>query len=255
MRDKPRLLDLYCKAGGASMGYFKAGFDVVGVDIEPQPRYPFYFSENDALWVLESLIAGNILRFRTNNSYPVMFGLEDFDAIHASPPCQGYGRLQINTKYHPKLIEPTRDCLLRTGKPFIIENVPGAPLIDPLVLCGSMFEGLRVWRHRLFEIHGFKVKQPICQHERVPEPLDVTGTGGPCNHRRTKGGGLHRKPRNMAEARTAMGNDWMTRKELVESVPQAYTYFIGKIALEKLWQNNGGGVYEKETEYYRKGEE
>ncbi|MDQ6719338.1 MAG: DNA cytosine methyltransferase [Candidatus Dormibacteraeota bacterium] len=133
--DKPRLLDLFCCAGGAGVGFARAGFDVVGVDIKPQPNYPFEFIQADAL-----------------NLDPGL--LESFDAVHASPPCQSYSDLaKRNRNGHmwPRLIEPTRKLLRSLGVPYIIENVEGAPLIDPVILCGTMFSELRVIRHRLFE--------------------------------------------------------------------------------------------------------
>jgi DNA (cytosine-5)-methyltransferase 1 len=128
-----RLLDLFCGAGGAGMGYHRAGFEVVGVDIKPQPRYPFEFHRADALEYL-------------NQHW------REFDIIHASPPCQFYSRAtKMNgTKHnHPDLLQPTIDALDATGKPYIVENVPGAPMKNYLMLCGTMF-GLRVFRHRLF---------------------------------------------------------------------------------------------------------
>lgn len=148
---KPRLLDLFCCAGGAAMGYHRAGFDVIGVDIEKRPRYPFPMLRCDVLDM--------DYRF-----------LRTFDAIHASPPCQAHSDLakrNKNADKWPKLIPPTRKMLREAGVPYIIENVEGAPLIDPVVLCGTMFPGLRVLRHRLFECsfpvqappHG---KHPIC---------------------------------------------------------------------------------------------
>ena len=207
----PKILDLFCGAGGAAKGYHRAGFEVIGVDIKPQPHYPFEFHQADAL----------------------EFPLEGFDAYHASPPCQGYSRLQIAGKTYPKLIEPTRQVLTRTGLPFVIENVMGAPLLEPVILCGSMFS-LGVWRHRLFEIHSFHVIQLECRHTEHPFPLDVTGTGGPCLSRTTPGGGIHRKPRNMAQACKAMGIDWMTRKELTQAIPPAYTEFIGQYLMKAV---------------------
>jgi DNA (cytosine-5)-methyltransferase 1 len=151
---KPRLLDLFCGAGGAAMGYSRAGFEVVGVDIEPQRRYPFEFIKGDAIVGLESLLARGLDHYL----------LCDFDAIHASPPCQAYGSLRaLNpTKDYPRLIEPTRELLVAIGLPYVIENVPGAPLIDPVRLCGSMV-GLPIRRHRLFEC-TFPVLRARCQH-------------------------------------------------------------------------------------------
>ncbi len=132
---KPRLLDLFCCAGGAGTGYSLAGFDVLGVDIKPQPNYPFPFIQTDALNLDSKFVL-------------------TFDAIHASPPCQSYSDLAKrngNADAWPRLIEPVRDLLVESGLPYIIENVEGAPLRNPIVLCGTMFKGLRVLRHRLFE--------------------------------------------------------------------------------------------------------
>jgi DNA (cytosine-5)-methyltransferase 1 len=203
---KPRLLDLFCGAGGAAMGYHRAGFEVVGVDIQPQPHYPFEFHQADAM------------------TYP----LDGFDAIHASPPCQAYSVLRRFTDgSYPALIEPVRERLKASGVPWVIENVVGAPLLNPVRLCGSSF-GLRVWRHRLFEMTDPPTLVPTCSHYFHGLPLDVTGTGGPSRKPRvTPGGGLSRKPRDLAEARAAMGIDWMTRQELAEAVPPAFTEWIG----------------------------
>jgi DNA (cytosine-5)-methyltransferase 1 len=211
---KPRLLDLFCGAGGCSVGYQRAGFDVVGVDIEPQPNYPFTFHQADAM----------------------TFPLEGFDAIHASPPCQEYSALSgLTTKDYPKLIEPVRGRLEATGLPYVIENVVGAPLIAPVRLCGSSF-GLRVWRHRLFEVsHNAPTLVPPCSHHHHPLPLDVTGTGGPSSKPRTSPcGGLSRKPASLAEAREAMGIDWMNRAELANAIPPAYCEHIGHYLLNAV---------------------
>ena len=132
MMSKPKALDLYCKAGGTSMGLHRAGFEVTGVDIEPQKRYPFEFVLGDAL------------------EYCAQHGHE-FDLVVAGPPCQLYSvTASLSNGNHPDLVGPTREALIATGKPYIIENVPGSPLINPLVLCGTMF-GLALIRHRLFE--------------------------------------------------------------------------------------------------------
>lgn len=204
-----KILDLFCGAGGASMGLHKAfpNAHIFGVDINPQKRYPFNFTQGDAM----------------------EHTLDGFDFIWVSPPCQAHSRLNgINNKVYADFIAPMRDRLLvevPENIPTIIENVVGAPLIDPITLCGSMF-GLGVWRHRLFET-SFGVVQPKCCHEIVPLPIDVTGTGGPCLKRTTSGGGLHRKPKNMKQARDVMGIDWMTRKEIVQSIPPAYAEYLG----------------------------
>lgn len=214
---RPLLLDLFCGAGGAAMGYFDAGFSgVVGVDIHAQPRYPFDFFQGDALSVLREM----------NGHLP-------FEAIHASPPCQAYSVTKsLHAAEYPRLIAETRELLLATGLPFVIENVEGArsELRDPIRLCGSSF-GLGVRRHRLFECHGFEVGLvPPCNHGEQPEPIDVTGTGGPRRNtaRTSPGGGNSRKPESLAHAREAMGIDWMTRQELSEAIPPAYTAWIGE---------------------------
>src|SRR5712671_6083117 len=170
---RPLAVDLFCKAGGASMGLHRAGYRVIGVDIQPQPHYPFEFVQAHAL--------------------EPPLDLSRFDLIWASPPCQAYtGMQRINTRSprrdHPRLIEPVRAMLRGAGKPYIIENVAGAPLIDPIVLCGSMF-GLRVRRHRLFEC-SFWTLRPQCRHDLQPEPAVVWGDGRPTRQevRRTRRG-------------------------------------------------------------------
>ena len=204
-----RVLDLYCGAGGAAMGYYRAfGPDVyiLGVDHKPQPRYPFEFVQADALEFMRD-------------------GRGDgFDFYHASPPCQAFSVTKsLHDNEYPDLIAVTRQALKMTGKPFVIENVPGAPLENPLTLCGSSF-GLGARRHRLFETHPLILFRPHCLHHEQDAPLDVTGTGGPCPR--------HNKPQNVAEARRAMGIDWMTRQELNEAIPPAYTEWIGRRIME-----------------------
>lgn len=224
---KPRILDLFSGAGGAAMGYARAGFEVVGVDVIAQPHYPFEFHQADALDVL----AG---RSWDDGCEPSL-RVEDFDFIHASPPCQDYSSLKGFTDgSYPRLIEPVRAALQAIGKFYVIENVVGSDLIAPIRLCGSSF-GLRVWRHRLFEMSHPPALVPTCSHYHHPKPLDVTGTGGPSLKPRTApGGGLSRKPSNLAEAREAMGIDWMTRPELSEAIPPAFTEWIGIQLLASL---------------------
>jgi DNA (cytosine-5)-methyltransferase 1 len=199
------------------MGYHLAGFEVVGVDIEPQPNYPFEFYQRDALSVLPHAIA------------------DPWGAIHASPPCQAYSTLSsFTTREYPRLVEPVRELLEISGLPYVVENVVGAPLINPIRLCGSSF-GLRVWRHRLFEMTNPPAMVPPCSHHQHPKPLDVTGTGGPSSKPRVKpGGGLSRKPKNLADAREAMGIDWMTRSELAEAIPPAFTEWIGRHLMAEI---------------------
>lgn len=194
------------------MGLARAGYDVVGVDIKPQPRYPFQFVQADAL--------------------RPPFELKDFDFIWASPPCQDYSALKgLTEKERGKLIPQVRAMLIASGKPYVIENVVGSELRDPIRLCGSMF-GLGVWRHRDFEMSHPPLLIPECQHPLVPEPIDVTGTGGPfAGTRKSANGGVSRKPKNLSHARSAMGIDWMTRVEISQAIPPAFSEFIGRAAL------------------------
>jgi DNA (cytosine-5)-methyltransferase 1 len=201
-----KVLDLFCGAGGAGMGLHRAGFEVVGVDIRPQPNYPFEFHQADA----------------------VTFPLDGFDFIWASPPCQAHTTLAARhqDRDYPCFIEATRARLRAAGVPYVIENVVGAPLIHPIQLCGSSF-GLKVRRHRLFEA-SFPILALPCAHEAQGQPIDVSGTGARRVKPRTDGkGGNPNKPRNLAEAREAMGIDWMSRKEISQAIPPAYSQFIG----------------------------
>jgi len=203
-----RILDLFCGAGGAAMGYHRAGFDVVGVDKYPQPNYPFEF------------VQGDVFKWCADNS------IGSFDAIHASPPCQAYSTtVSLHNNTHPQLVEPTRDLLKATGLLYVMENVVGAPFHNYFRLCGSSF-GLRVWRHRLFEANWEIGMVPPCSHVQHPLPLDVTGVGGP--------GGRHRKPSSLAQAQEALGIDWMKRKELSQAIPPDYTEFIGRQLMREV---------------------
>jgi DNA (cytosine-5)-methyltransferase 1 len=206
---KPRLLDLFCGAGGAAMGYHRAGFEVVGVDINPQPHYPFTFVRGDAL------------AFLWGSETP-------FDAIHASPPCQAFSitgnlaRGQGNKASAVDLLTPIRPLLEATGLPYVIENVAGAPLRDPVQLCGSTF-GLGVRRHRLFESNVLLMAHGTCRHAEQGRPIGVYGSP---NDDIPQGG---RTARTVAEAQEAMGIDWMPRwSELKEAVPPAFTEHIGR---------------------------
>jgi DNA (cytosine-5)-methyltransferase 1 len=206
-----RLLDLFCGEGGAGMGYIRAGFDVTGVDIKPQPRYPFAFVQAGAL------------------EYMRQHGHE-FDVIHASPPCQVYSVTRpLSRGDHPDLVAATREALLAVGKPFVIENVPGAPLINPLVLCGTMF-GLQVIRHRLFEVWPEPVwfSPTTCRHEG-------RSTGGSKNGAPVRRLGKEYQYLSVAghdfikaDAERAMGIDWMTRNGLSQAIPPAYTEWLGR---------------------------
>jgi DNA (cytosine-5)-methyltransferase 1 len=191
------------------MGYSRAGFEVVGVDINPQPRYPFEFIQVDALVVLE--------RWLEND------GLEDdIDAIHASPPCQAYMRSGVVSKdgRHPDFLGPTRELLEQTGLPWVVENVPGAPMRPDAVLCGSHF-GLEVRRHRWFE---FSWAEPVmtlsCDHS-----LPITGVYG--NPHGANGAAPGMLPSDHPTWSRALGIDWMTSAELADAIPPAYTELIG----------------------------
>lgn len=218
-----RLLDLFCGAGGCAMGYHRAGFtEIVGVDNRPQPRYPFTFVQADAL------------------EYLAEHGHE-FDAIHASPPCQRYSEAnrcnknQIRCRKaedHPDLVDPTRLLLLAIGRPWVIENVPGAPLRDSLLLCGTMFR-LKVKRHRMFESNIY-LHSPgqRCWHPRRGLIGKSGVRGKKIGDWISVAGSTDRKV-----AAFAMGIDWMAnRHELSQAIPPAYTEFVGKQLLASLSQ-------------------
>lgn len=213
---RPRLLDLYCGAGGAAVGYWRAGWDVVGVDLADQPNYPFRFVQGDALDTLDDL-----------------WLTEGFDAIHASPPCQlftAYRRRGAGVgDGYPDLVIDTRMTLEATGLPYVIENVPGAPLDNPVQLCGSSF-GLGVRRHRLFETN-WPLMVPPCAHglQRGDYPQATNRT----NRRRTAEVGVWRIP--LEQQKAAMGVDWdVTLEELSEAIPPAFTEFIGERLLAHI---------------------
>lgn len=213
----PKLLDLFCCQGGASRGYADAGYEVVGVDIDPQPRYPFEFMQRDALGFDPEWIAAN------------------FDAVHASPPCQAHTLAQkIMKRDHPDLIEPTRALLRATGLPYVIENVPGAPLIDPVTLCGPMF-GLETYRHR-----GFETNWPLWAHEHLPHEARTTKMGRPY----TPGEYMHIVGNfsGVEEARRIMAMPWANRDGLREAIPPAYTEFIGSQMLHALVSTGSGST-------------
>lgn len=216
---KPRLLDLFCGAGGAAAGYDAAGFEVIGVDIHPQPHYPFRFVQDDALGYLNNLFMD--------------FDRMPFDAIHASPPCQAYtrkasdwGRKRNHWTDHPDLLAPTRELLKATGLPYVIENVPGAPIDAQVELCGTHF-GLPLIKHRLFEANWALPMPPAsCDHSRVYNPWSGAG-------------------RSAAKLREAQGTPWIpmsggaSRKagvtgDLFNAIPPAYTEHIGKALIEHL---------------------
>ena len=207
-----RLLDLFCGAGGAAMGYSRAGFtDIVGVDIKPQPRYPFTFIQADAM------------------TYP----LDGFDAIHASPPCQEHSVARNMHAYisYPDLVPATRNRLSAYTTAYVIENVTPAPLEKVIELCGTMF-GLRLFRHRAFESNVMLLAPPH-RHEKAwvtqPLPSKYSSFKNGASHITVAG---HNYP--MADGAVAMGIDWMNRDELSEAIPPAYTEYIGRQLLEYL---------------------
>jgi DNA (cytosine-5)-methyltransferase 1 len=216
---RPLLLDLFCGAGGAAMGYHRAGFDVVGVDKEPQPHYPFEFHQADAL----------------------TFPLAGFDAIHASPPCQLYSVANNIHKRddHPDLVPPTRERLTTVTVPWVMENVPGAPMRNYLVLCGLTL-GCNVKRHRLFEYDGFPMWAPDpCPVSHPGDWLLVFGHTVLSRGKvagKAKGGGnvIRRQHVGTDLGREAMGIDWMNRDELSQAIPPAYTEYIGTQLLQYL---------------------
>lgn len=207
MPQRVRLLDLFCGVGGAAMGYHLAGFEVVGVDIAPQPNYPFEFHQVDAL----------------------EFSWKEFDAIHASPPCQAYTTMsKVWKRDHPDLVAETRDYLTDSGLPWVIENVPGAPVWPDIVLCGTQFglgaNGRELRRHRLFESNFALTQDEPCRHET--RPLGVYGHGGGQQTRGYMG--------TADECREAMGIDWGNRDEVGQAIPPAFTEFIGHQLMEAV---------------------
>lgn len=215
---KPKLLDLYCKAGGAGMGYHLAGFDVTGVDIEFQPNYPFTFIQDDAINFL--------LR---NWQY--------YDAFHASPPCQfatrSTAQFRLAGKVYQNLIPQTREILNKTGLPYVIENVPGAGLRPDVILSGPMF-GLKVIRVRHFETGNWMMLQePITPPHGTAKNGDYCSVYGNCSRNNTP---------NLFGQKTireawlhAMGIDWyMKETEAAEAIPPAYTRYIGNQLINQL---------------------
>jgi hypothetical protein len=221
-----RLLDLYCRVGGASEGYKRAGFTVYGVDIEPIDDYPFPHFWGDALTVIDILLAGGGITFSNGET----LYLTDFDAIHASPPCQVETALSKGTnkrllETYPNLIPPTRDRLELTSVPWVIENVQGSKVRRDLTLCGEFF-GLEVLRHRYFELGGWSMAKPAHHKHRgrVAGYRHGEWFTGPYFAVYGDGGGKG----TVAEWQRAMGIDWTAnRKNIAEAIPPAYAEFIG----------------------------
>lgn len=208
---KPLLLDLFCGAGGCAKGYADAGFSIIGVDREPQKRYPYTFVQMNVFDYM-----------RTFKQAHAVLG---FSAVHASPPCQKYSMATgAGHRYkHPDFIPPLRKLLLNTGLPYVIENVPGAPLLSKktITLCGTMF-GLGVFRHRLFESH------PRLYAPKHSTHIGYIGDGRYCTVTGGCTGG------RLPLCKEAMGIEWMTRKELVQAIPPTYTEYIGKQLLNTI---------------------
>lgn len=216
---RPRLLDLFCCAGGAGVGYHRAGFDVVGVDIDPQPNYPFEFVQADAV------------------AYLAAHG-RDFDAIHASPPCQAHTALTKGNRArgwvdtHVDFIPVTRALLEHIGRPYVIENVQGSTLRRDVTLCGEMFD-LSVIRHRYFELGGWATHAPAHRPHRgrVAGYRHGEWFQGPYFAVYGDGGGKG----TVQQWQQAMGIDWTrSRKELAEAIPPAYTHHLGSQLLQQL---------------------
>lgn len=219
---RPKIIDFCCKAGGTSVGYHRAGWDVIDVDRDPQPNYPFTFIQAD----LRDFDVADVLA-------------SGVKALAGSPPCWKFTDLAYRTgREYEDFIPELRDLFVRSGLPYVIENVEGAPLIDPLMLCGTMFRGLRVTRHRLFESnvclsapgpHGshplhYTMDKRKSHYGRLDEWRDfvtVTG-GGNCS---------------VAAAADAMGINWMTKAELNQAIPPAYTEWIGTQLMAQVTQS------------------
>lgn len=212
---KPLLLDLFCCQGGASAGYAAAGFRIAGVDLYAQPRYPYPFVRYDALAFLQAL-----LDLGTT-------GLGRYAAIHASPPCQAHTNAQrIQGREHPDLIAPVRELLDQTGLPYIIENVVGAPLKSPVMLCGATL-GLHTYRHRLFESN---VTLTVPEHQ--PHDQQQIKMGRPLED-----GDFYQAVghfSNVPYVKTDLGVPWMSREGIKECIPPAYTKYLGRQLLEAI---------------------
>lgn len=223
---KPKLLDLFCGAGGCSEGYRRAGFEPYGIDNDPKPlrHYPFPYICMDALEAMDKLLAGEGLTFSNGET----LYLDDFAAFHASPPCQGYSEATPieYKKKHPRLIPEVRHYLRCTKKPFVIENVPSAryDMQEPVRLNGTIF-GLPTYRNRYFETHPDFIPLLMPSDTHIKLPVVIRG------HTR-RATGRYEYPAD--ECRIAAGIDWMTKEELNQAIPPAYTEYIGKYLMEAV---------------------
>ena len=232
---RPKILELFCGVGGAAMGYHQAGFDVYGVDIEEQPDFPFAFCLGDAISILSRLIGGGAVTFTRRDGTSETLRIEDFDAVHASPPCQASCTLTKGTNSgneYLNLIPATRALLALHNKPTVIENVQGSDLRRDLTLCGEMF-GLGVIRHRYFECSGFTaLPTPHKAHRgKVRGWRHGTYYDGCYWAVHGSGGGKG----SVADWQEAMGISWTSnRKSIAEAIPPAYTRFIGGQVMQYL---------------------
>jgi len=221
---KPIVIDAFCGQGGAGMGYSWAGFEVIGIDITPQPCYPFGFICGDALVILRHLLRGDPIPWDGR-----LLWLRDIAGFHGSPPCQRYSDTQrIQDREHPDLIAPIREIMQATGLPYVIENVPGAraELRSPVELCGAMF-GLRTYRHRLFE-----TSFPVLVPGHPPHIAPQAKMGRP-----VQPGEFIQCVGNFSDVplgREAMQMPWATREGLREAIPPAYTEHIGRYLMAAI---------------------
>lgn len=229
MTGQPKGLDLCSCAGGASMGFHNAGYDMYGSDIAPQKNYPFAFHQGDAIAVLTALNLGLSVAFTHKDGRVEHLFKHDFAFIHISPPCQRFTQMAACrpglADTYPDLVGPARELLDQIGLPYIIENVPGSPVRPDVTLCGHMF-GLALYRHRIFESNV-----PLTQPDHVPHTLPASKAGHwrPGTIMSVSG---HVSP--IAMAREVMGIDWTTRHELAESIPPAYTEELGRQMLAHI---------------------
>lgn len=234
--NKPRLLDLFAGSGGAGHGYELAGYDVYSVDLDHAAltHNPHATTTRDALAIMRELLAGDRATFWRDGTRKVHRTLDDFNAIHASPPCQRWSTATADPNRHPDLITPLRPLLDATGLPYVIENVPKAPLNTPVLLCGSMFD-LKVRRHRHFET-SFPLDAPkACDHHGQGSPVGVYGDHWDSREfLRPNGTRRGAKARSLAEGQAAMGIDWMPWRHLKEAIPPRYSEWIGTQLLAHL---------------------